>query len=223
MYKHLYDEIAKRWYRGRGNSIWIISDPHFSDEGMKYLRKDYIGDAEQVKKINSRVSRDDTLVILGDIGNVDFVKELHGYKVLIMGNHDKGASNYKREKHYYSNLGELFVDDLSGIERSEIRVEDNHLFDEVYEGPLMINDRVILSHEPIPVPDYMFNIHGHDHSNWYKDENSLNVCAEHINYIPVNLGSLIKEGLLKNVTDIHRETIDKAIKRKAKKITQSEE
>ena len=219
MYKHLYDEIAKRWYRGRGNSIWIISDPHFSDEGMKYLRKDYIGDAEQVKKINSRVSRDDTLVILGDIGNVDFVKELHGYKVLIMGNHDKGASNYTREVKY-------ILDNEKGTHEIDLnlyRVEDNHLFDEVYEGPLMINDRVILSHEPIPVPDYMFNIHGHDHSNWYKDENSLNVCAEHINYIPVNLGSLIKEGLLKNVTDIHRETIDKAIKRKAKKITQSEE
>ena len=219
MIKHLYDEIAKRWHRG--GSIWIYSDPHFADVEMKYLRENYIGDEEQVKRINKVLGKKDTIIFLGDIGDESFIKNIKGYKVLIMGNHDKGASNYKRDKVLVPTPKEM-LEASNGLLAPEAYV-DNHLFDEVYEGPLMINDRVILSHEPIPVPEYMFNIHGHDHSNWYRTDNSLNVCAEHVNYTPVNLIALFKQGLLKDVADIHRETIDRAIKRKIKKITKSEE
>ena len=99
MYKHLY-EVFKHWYSTDGvnqNNIWFYSDPHFADEEMKHLLKNYIGDEEQIKRINSKAGKKDTLVILGDIGDIEWVKKLKaGYKVLIMGNHDKGASNYKK-------------------------------------------------------------------------------------------------------------------------------
>ena len=79
----------------------------------------------------------------------------------------------------------------------------------------MINDRVILSHEPIQLPEYMYNIHGHIHSNNYKgDFNHLNCCAEAIDYTPINLLNLFKKGLLKNINSIHRVTIDQARVRK---------
>ena len=91
--KFLYP-LFDHWFRG-GN-IWLYSDPHFSDDEMKYIRKDYIGDEEQVKRINSKVGKNDTIIILGDIGNTDWVKKIRGYKVLIMGNHDSGKSNYQR-------------------------------------------------------------------------------------------------------------------------------
>lgn len=195
MFKHLYDELAKRWYRG--GTIYIYSDPHFNDPEMVYLRKNYIGDDEQVKSINKVVGKNDTIIFLGDIGDVSFIKRVRGYKVLVMGNHDKGASNYKK-------------------------VDDNHLFDEVYEGPLMINDRLIISHEPLPVPEYIFNINGHDHSNWTKAKNHLNVCAEHINYTPINLPDLLKHGLLKDVPNIHQLTVDEATERKAKRLEKTE-
>lgn len=52
----------------------------------------------QVDSINKVCTKNDCLVILGDVGNVDYVKKLKaGYKVLIIGNHDSGASNYKRK------------------------------------------------------------------------------------------------------------------------------
>lgn len=209
MFKHLYDELAKRWLRG--GSVYIYSDPHFNDPEMVHLRKNYIGDDEQVKSINKVVGKNDTIIFLGDIGDVSFIKRVRGYKVLIMGNHEKGASNYKRKIEYIldEEHGSLEYDLIN-----KLREEDNHLFDEVYEGPLMVNDRLILSHEPIPVPDYMFNISGHDHSNWYKAKNHLNVCAEHIDYTPVNLINLLKKGLLKDIESIHRTAIDKAIERK---------
>ena len=190
MKKFLYDTLAERWWRG--GSIWIYSDPHFNDEESKALRKNYVGDDEQVKRINSKVGRVDTIIFLGDLGDPEYIKKIRGYKILIMGNHEKGASNYQG------------------------------LFNEVYEGPLMINDRLLLSHEPVNVPACIFNIHGHDHSYQVADENHLNLCAEHIDYTPVSFSELIKKGLLKNIESIHRETIDRAtIKKKAKEMAKN--
>ena len=87
---------------------------------------------------------------------------------------------------------------------------DNCLFDEVYEGPLFIAEKLILSHEPIDLP-FAFNIHGHDHSNWHKSDHHLNVCAEYIDYTPVNVNRLFKNGFTSKVDSIHRMTIDRAV------------
>lgn len=240
MRKHLYDSIANRWLKNNG-TVWVISDPHFNDAESQGYRHTYPGDNELVKKINSKVGKNDTLVILGDVGDIEFVKKLKGYKVLIMGNHDKGASNYKRVIEHVTKcprcgsaeLNSLGNNDGFSLYKTQCNVcgfkgdtfgpdfdcvEDNHLFDEVYEGPLMINDRVILSHEPIEVPDYMFNIHGHTHGLPHKyDDRHLNMCAEAIDYTPVNMLNLIKDGLLKDTKSIHQLTVAEATKRKIKR------
>jgi len=252
MKKHLYDEIAKRWLKKNG-TVWVYSDPHFSDLDSYKLRgvfsciteeqfnetkitnytyKQFLQsvvkttDELQIKNINSKVGKNDTLIILGDVGNIECVKKLKaGYKVLIMGNHDKGASNYKKEIYHDTRFIDEFpkdfipeehgyqVVDPTPVGNLYDKVITNGLFDEVYEGPLMINDRVILSHEPISVPDgIMFNIHGHVHNKHYKgDSQHLNCCAEVIDYEPVNLIKLMDKGLLKDTKDIHRCTIDKRL------------
>lgn len=185
MYKHLYDCFS-HWYHG--GTIYFYSDPHFADDEMKYLRKNYIGDEEQIKRIHACVGKNDTLIILGDVGDKEWLKKLRGYKVLILGNHDAGASTYK------------------------------DYVDEVYEGILMISDKIILSHEPFEFP-YALNIHGHDHSGWERMETPhLNVCAEHINYTPVPIKKVIESGILKEIPSIHRETIDMATERKKKRL-----
>jgi len=242
MKKHLYEIFADKWYRG--GSIWIYSDPHFGDDEMKHLRKDYIGDDEQVRRINKKVGKNDTIIFLGDIGDVNYIRKIKGYKVLIMGNHDKGVTNYRREVNTvekFSNenmtaedatlLNMYTMAAINGDKQAfrkantyvlskytTVETVDNKLFDEVYEGPLMINDKIILSHEPIEnLPPYMFNIHGHDHSNWEGgNPNRMNMCAEFIDYTPVNLKSIIEGGKLKDVPSIHRVAIDRAIKRKSK-------
>lgn len=261
MKRFLYDILADKWLNKNG-SIKIYSDPHFGSIQCYKIRhlvnipdkKDYLNkfkdsdifesyetfvskevikaDLEQIKNINKEVGKNDTIIFLGDIGDVECIKKIKGYKILIMGNHDKGASNYKRKQEIVSvdntpidlYKGKDIKVDSDGIKctvldtKSSIKFEDNHLFDEVYEGPLMINDRVILSHEPIAVPEYMYNIHGHVHNKDYKgDNNHLNACAEAINYKPVDILSLFKKGLLKDIDTIHRETIDKAIDRKERR------
>lgn len=270
MYRHVYDSF--KYLYDKGGVIYIISDPHFSDEEMYKLRgvplirvgkslykvthfpddKDKelkaepttfeALDMEQVKKINSRVGKNDVIIFLGDIGNIEPVKKIRGYKILIMGNHEQGASNYKR----VVELKQFNYDDsdnettfkleeeaikqgfkLEGYTQFADHLEkryslDNHLFDEVYEGPLMINDRVILSHEPIMgLPDYMFNIHGHTHSNKIEDDHHLNVCMEVVGGVPVNFTRIIKDGLLKNISSIHQTTIEKATAKKQKRLAQN--
>jgi calcineurin-like phosphoesterase family protein len=181
MIESLYAPFQKWTETG---TLWIYSDPHFSDPEMVHLRKNYIGDDEQIARINSKVGRKDTIIFLGDIGDEEKIRKIRGYKVLIMGNHDKGATKYEE------------------------------LFDEVYSGPLFIGEKLLLSHEPIALP-FAYNIHGHDHSNWDAGmKHHMNVCAEHIEYTPVNLTRLLKRGLLSKVETIHRATIDGATSRK---------
>ena len=182
----------KHWMPTNGN-IWFYSDPHFGDQENWLLRKQFIRaidnveafDNLQITTINKTCGRNDTLVILGDVGDIACVKKLKAKKkILILGNHDRGAS-------YYVNV-----------------------FDEVYAGPVIIAERLILTHEPIDFP-YAINIHGHDHSNHgFKDGFHINCCAEHINLTPICLSHIVTSGLLKNTIDIHREAIDKAKDRK---------
>ena len=217
MYKGLYDSF-KHWFHNDRGGVYLYSDPHFNDDEMKYLRTNYIGDEEQVKRINSKIGKYDTLVILGDVGDIEYVKKLRGYKVLIMGNHDAGASKYKRiitQDDTQTRVGQdkmskqLFVYNPT--------IVDNHLFDEVYEGALFISEKIVLSHEPINFP-FALNIHGHDHSNWFNSDNlHLNVCAEHINYTPFSLKEIIESGKLKNIETIHRATINEATARRKQK------
>lgn len=100
-------------------TIWIYSDPHFGDKELATGVKGRPTAEEQVKMINAKVGRKDTLIILGDIGDIEYAKKLRGYKVLVCGNHDVGHTKYAE------------------------------VFDEIYAGPVFIADRLVLSHEPI--------------------------------------------------------------------------
>ena len=226
MIKTLYPPFRKWTAKG---TLWIYSDPHFSDPDMVELRKNYIGDDEQIARINSKVGKHDTIIFLGDIGNEEMIRKIRGYKVLIMGNHDKGASRYERhrvfegywDKNTYTKEYVLefmrkkypgWAIQVSDANTCWSAAADNELFDEVYEGPLFISEKLVLSHEPINLP-YAFNIHGHEHRYIHRDYH-LNVCAEHIGYYPINLTKEIKKGLLSGVESIHRITIDAATERK---------
>lgn len=222
MEKSLYP-FAKQWDMGSG--IYFYSDPHFTDDEMKELRRNYIGDEEQVKRINQKVGKKGTLVILGDIGNIEWVKEIRGYKVLVMGNHDTGASNYQRHRMTFT--PEEYAQQPKAIQRQCVRypnlatgyvyIYNNQLFDEVYEGPLFISEKILLSHEPISLP-YVLNIHGHDHSGSHNEGmQSINMCAELIDYTPISLNDIIKRGYLKYIDSIHRLTINEATRKSRRK------
>lgn len=136
-----------------------------------------VSEEEQISILKKYVMKNDTLIHLGDVGNPEYMKHVKGYKVLILGNHDFTASRFRP------------------------------YFDEIYEGPLMISRKLILSHEPVDVP-WAFNIHGHVHNPGSNDDHHLNLAANVFGYQPANLGRLITDGLVSNVDDIHRMTIN---------------
>ena len=236
MIKGLYKPF-EHWGK---NTCWIISDTHFGDPDLIHSYPDRPTAAEQLKLINSKVGKNDTLIILGDVGNVEWVKQLRGYKVLVMGNHDAGASNYQRHifkqkfdkglfqkhealdeiKRLYSDCAYSIVDSYNFLDNSPCweASADNKLFDEVFSGPIMVSEKLILSHEPVEELDWCMNIHGHTHDrNIVNDTYHFNVCADVIGYIPINFNKWVKDGHLAKIQSLHRQTINEATDRRRRK------
>jgi len=99
----------------------------------------------------------------------------------------------------------------------KLSVVEDH-FDEIYTGPLFIADRLLLSHEPIVgIEQICYNIHGHDHEGTFR-HNHINLASNVYHFRLFNLGASIKGGLLSQVENYHRKTIDRATDKKNKKI-----
>ena len=183
----LYD-IFEHWHKQ--GTCWLISDTHFNDEelyvGTKKVER---ADADEyVRLINSKVGRKDTLIHLGDVGDLEVMKKIRGYKVLIMGNHDSGATKYKE------------------------------VFDEVYTGPIQIVEKLILSHEPLECGwafNIHGHVHSFTHKD---DARHMCICPEVTRqFEPVNFNQLMKSGFMSKIETQHRKTIDSATKRARKR------
>ena len=150
------------------SDIFFIADTHFGDERiLRYENRPFASveemDAQIVRNWNERVKDDDTVYLLGDVGNESFIKNLSGRKFLVKGNHDTQSNEH------YRRVGFL----------------------EVYDMPVIFEGFWILSHEPLYVCKNMpyANIFGHVHANpIYKDFSEQSFCAsvERIGYVPVS-------------------------------------
>lgn len=247
----LYKPFEK-WYHG--GTIWIISDTHFQKDTEMEQFFGWPSAEERLKMINECVTKNDTLIHLGDVGDrLDLVRQIKcDYKVLITGNHDKGNANYKRrilecgicyseeeakDILRHGNVHTLSVGNVNP-DSYEKRVNihgkefylfktDNRLFDEIYDGPLFINSKIVLSHEEFDTP-YAINIHGHVHCapGWVVEKTnivekigtfvtySFNMASDVIGYKPKRLDKIIENYPLKNIKSIHEVTIDNATERK---------
>lgn len=168
--------------------IWIVSDTHFGDDEVHSLNKMRPSDTDFVKAINAVCGRSSVLIHLGDVGALEYVDRLRaGYKILVMGNHDETKSKFL------------------------------NYFNEVYEGPWMIGEKYILSHEPIPTLSWAMNIHGHNHRGPQQiDPYHFNCNCDVAGYKPIHLISLLKNGLASKICSLHRQTVDRTTIRKGK-------
>lgn len=184
----LYDIFRERWEPF--SDIYLVSDTHFNDEelyiGTKRIeRKDT---DEYIKLINSKVGKKSILIHLGDVGDLEVMKKVRGYKILIMGNHDSGATKYKE------------------------------VFNEVYTGPIQIGEKLILSHEPLECDwafNIHGHIHSFTHKD---DARHMCICPDVTgNFEPINFNQLMKSGFMAKIQTIHRNTIDSATERARKR------
>ena len=182
----LYDIFREKWEQFQ--TAHIISDTHFGDKELQANIKDRPKDEDYIRLINSKVGKNDLLICLGDVGDIECARKLKGYKILIAGNHDAGLSNYRE------------------------------VFNEVYAGVLIVGEKLILSHEPVDVPwAFNIHGHAH-HGEPMSDNQHFNVCGEARKcYEPVNLNQFMKAGFMSKIQTIHRDVIDKATKRARKR------
>lgn len=175
--------------------IYYISDIHFNDQRVfDKCNKPFanLKDYEEViiSRWNKKVTRNDTVYVLGDISDgiskdsVDLFKKLNGAKHLIIGNHDEPILK---------------------------EIEESHIFESI-QFIKLINDRnrkVCLCHYPLM--DWMefsregYHVYGHIHNktclndhayveikNYYKNKKAFNASADVTNYEPVTLDEMIK-------------------------------
>jgi calcineurin-like phosphoesterase family protein len=124
-----------------------------------------------VKNWNKTVSKKDCVYLLGDITmekkQYEILGRLQGIIHVVLGNHDE-------RQHVREMLN--YVHSVSGI--------------------IDYKKIAILTHCPIHPSQlefgYPYNIHGHVHENSIDDSRYINVCAEMINYTPVEFSKLIK-------------------------------
>ena len=154
-------------------STFVISDPHFHHENMAKYRG--FSCAEEmneliVKNWNNVISKRDNIFLLGDITmekkNYEILSRLKGQIDVVLGNHDQ-------KQHIREML--KYVNSVSGM--------------------IDYKSKVIFTHCPIHPSQlefrYKYNIHGHVHENSIDDARYINVCAEMINYTPIEFNKLI--------------------------------
>lgn len=174
-------------YWSEKGSVYLLSDTHFADSDCKLMDPDWISPEEQVSIINGLVKKNDTFICLGDVGSREFAAQIKAGHKVLI------LGNHDRKKDY------------------------KDIFDEIYDGPLFIAEKILLSHEPVSGLSWCLNIHGHDHSgieDYAEGCKHLNLAANVCGYTPVSLGKLIKDGILADIDSIHRITIYKATARK---------
>lgn len=208
MINQLYDIFKEKWFNiWKVERIFIYSDPHLKGKGVSLdqdavsMRKlfNYASDELQIANINRQVNKNDLFICLGDVGDQNQISKIKAKRKILI----KG--NHDVGNSNYTN------------------------FDEIYEGPLFINDKILLSHEPI-FNDCWLNIHGHIHNQFeldkFKEEGRHFICvsANLHNYMPINLGDLFKHQRefkdfmsFSEIESIHRKTINRATERKRKR------
>lgn len=176
---------------------YVIADTHFGSYSVanicnrpfKTLKE---MDETMIKRWNHAVKENDIIYHLGDFAEDDVFRlsenvkkykaRLNGRIRIILGNHDRGVP-YS----VWSGLG----------------------FDRVYDQPVVIDNFVILSHEPLYLNDLAnsnakayLNIHGHVHGNFYANSHYVNVCVDKTHFFPVNLDKLIADTAEKIKTEL---------------------
>lgn len=158
---------------------FVFSDPHFYSNaiishGQRPFRDVDEMNATLIQNYNSVVGKQDICYWLGDVMYgatkervANILRQMHGRKFLIMGNHDRGHSET-----WWASCG----------------------FEKVFNHPIYDAEQyIMLSHEPLvefgDMPPIV-NIHGHIHIQDYDfpiHKRCINVSVEKTNYCPVPL------------------------------------
>ena len=162
---------------------WFTSDPHyFHKHVIEYCNRPFASLDEMhamlIANWNMFVSPDDAIYVIGDFsfGNAEqtksIIKQLHGDKYLIVGNHDKGHS-----KTWWKNAGFIDAVDSMRLKLGAHEIELCHF----PSGTSMVK-----TYDPIYDPSNpRWLLCGHVHNRWKIEKNIINVGVDVWNFLPV--------------------------------------
>lgn len=150
---------------------YFISDFHFNHGNIINFERTQFNTIQEhddflVKKITEwalKLPKGSTLWNLGDFGSTDYLWTIDILRnagihcIFMYGNHD-GASNLEKFQKY---------------------------FDEVYQYPTYISNRIAISHIPVAVWPDTVNIHGHLHGSVLDSNNYITCSINDVNWEPV--------------------------------------
>lgn len=140
--------------------IYFTADQHFGHKNIiRYSKRPFENVLEMesglIENWNNVVSDLDKVYFLGDFALLsnakvrDILSKLNGYKIMIMGNHDR-----RRTKTKWHRMG----------------------FDIVYDTPVLLDGRYLLSHHPMHGLPF-FNIYAHVHSYGKNEPGTGRYCV----------------------------------------------
>lgn len=157
---------------------WFLSDLHLNHENLiKWERTQFANVQEHNEYIinaleswaEKKAKTKDELWFLGDFGDVEKLNEIHD------------AVRSSKDKHI------KLVALLGNHDSRQDLPEFQRWFDEVYEYPVYISQRIVVSHEPVwPIAPFMVNVHGHTHAAELDSKNHITVSCNDVNYTPIS-------------------------------------
>lgn len=190
-------------------TVWFSADHHFGHKRIIELCRRPFDSVEEmnetlVKNHNSLVAKDDEVWLLGDIvmgdqSNLDYLRQINGYKILVVGNHDKNFGKPEKDK-LYEDVGvkEIYHDYVDGWIIGGERVTVSHF---PYFGDSHDNDR-FEDNRPTDRGEWL--LHGHVHDQWLLYDRQINVGVDAWAGYPVSTGQieiLIKQVRFEEVMD----------------------
>ena len=151
--------------------IWVWSDHHFGHKNIIRFSDRPFDDLIQMREnmilnYQDYVGIDDICIFVGDIAFLpddqanEILHRMHGYKILVIGNHDFNKKKVKK-----------------------LHFDETHLVRHIWKDGMDF----VFTHYPMHnLPEPFFNIHGHEHvSHTYTDTpQHFNVNVEFLGYKP---------------------------------------
>ena len=204
--------LFNKWRLSYRN-IWVISDLFLNSKISSLVDENWVDVDKQIEIINKKISDRDLLIVIGDPGDIKYIKEINCSKILITDSRKLCKKLYLNKKYsrYLSfdeeieyiraENKEYVLNELLALKPQYYNVKvdtinsrvdyDCGMFDEIYDGPLMIRPHIVLSHRPVKISRGL-NVHG---DSFYDGESKrvkdnlvwFNVTCNVLNFEPVNL------------------------------------
>lgn len=175
---------------------WFTSDLHFGHElVIKYANRPFISldemHEELIKRWNSKVCKDDTIYILGDMSFLPhkefepIAKQLNGNKILIIGNHDKYSIG-QYAKYGFTAYHECLIS-LCG---KRVRLSHFPYALPWYKKPFAFKSELrFMDRRPHKIKGEIL-LHGHTHTKKKVINNMIHVGVDAWNYAPISEGQI---------------------------------